>query len=379
MSNISRLKTTEQAINDFTSVHGDRYDYSKYQYLGSKSKGTVICKKHGEFTISYHHHFHRRQNCQLCSKNAKQTTKSTIIAIMKIHGMKYGYDKVRYTRAKDKIKIFCKSCESYFMITPDSLKQGKGCITCGNKRGVLKNRTKYSEFVKKATIKHNGLYLYTDNGYKNLKSIIKILCKEHGYFYQQAGLHISGNGCKLCAHRRHVLKIDLLNEIVLSKFNGDISIIDTDYKNGDSDILANCAHHGEFKTKPNYLKICKFACPICASMHRSTFKIKSYVRNCDKTNNGMSNIYLIKMSSSDESFFKIGITKESVKSRFRQQDYYDIDVIHFSKEEAHAVFNKEKQVLKLVKPFRYTPKVKFGGYTECFSEIPNGVFEILRH
>lgn len=377
MSDSNKTRTTQQAIIDFNSVHGDRYDYSKYQYLGSNKKGIVICKMHGEFTITYHHHFHRKQNCQLCSKNAKQTTKSTIIAIMKIHGLKYGCDKVEYTKAKEKIKLFCKRCESYFMITPDSVKQGKGCITCGNERGSSKNRTKYAEFVRKANARHNGVYSYTDSGYKNLDSLVKILCSEHGYFYQRAGLHLHGNGCKLCAYRRSVIKIDGLREVVLSKFNGDINIIDSDYENGESEILANCAHHGEFKTKPNYLRICKFACPVCASMHRSTFKIKSYISNCNKTNNGVSNIYLIRMSNGDESFFKVGITKETIKSRFRQQEHYEIEVIHFSQGKARDVFNKEKQILKLVKPLRYNPKVKFGGYTECFSEIPDGLFEIL--
>lgn len=41
--------TIEQFIEQATLVHGDKYDYSKAQYKGDKTKIVIICPIHGEF------------------------------------------------------------------------------------------------------------------------------------------------------------------------------------------------------------------------------------------------------------------------------------------------------------------------------------------
>ena len=43
-------KTTEQFIEDAKKVHGDKYDYSKVNYINNKTNVIIICKKHGEFS-----------------------------------------------------------------------------------------------------------------------------------------------------------------------------------------------------------------------------------------------------------------------------------------------------------------------------------------
>lgn len=39
----------EQFIDNSKKVHGDKYDYSKVEYVNSKTKVCIICSKHGEF------------------------------------------------------------------------------------------------------------------------------------------------------------------------------------------------------------------------------------------------------------------------------------------------------------------------------------------
>ena len=41
--------TTEEFITRAKVVHGDGYDYSKVEYVGTKSPVIIICKEHGEF------------------------------------------------------------------------------------------------------------------------------------------------------------------------------------------------------------------------------------------------------------------------------------------------------------------------------------------
>ena len=47
-------KTTEQFIKEAKMVHGDKYDYSKVEYINNRTKVCIICPKHGEFWITPH-------------------------------------------------------------------------------------------------------------------------------------------------------------------------------------------------------------------------------------------------------------------------------------------------------------------------------------
>jgi hypothetical protein len=41
--------TTEEFIAKAKAVHGDRYDYSKVEYVDYRAIVSIICSKHGEF------------------------------------------------------------------------------------------------------------------------------------------------------------------------------------------------------------------------------------------------------------------------------------------------------------------------------------------
>ena len=47
-------------------VHGDKYDYSKVEYIGGRQKVTIICPEHGEFQIRPFAHW-KGQGCQKCA------------------------------------------------------------------------------------------------------------------------------------------------------------------------------------------------------------------------------------------------------------------------------------------------------------------------
>ena len=53
-------------------------------------------------------------------------------------------------------------------------------------------------FIYKANTKHNFLYDYPDFKYTNGKQKIKIVCKNHGEFYQICESHLFGKGCSKC-------------------------------------------------------------------------------------------------------------------------------------------------------------------------------------
>jgi len=53
---MSARKTTEQVIEEFREVHGDRYDYSKVEYKHVMTKVTIICPVHGDFNQTPNSH-----------------------------------------------------------------------------------------------------------------------------------------------------------------------------------------------------------------------------------------------------------------------------------------------------------------------------------
>jgi hypothetical protein len=94
-------------INKALKVHGDKYDYSKVNYINSKSKVTIICSEHGEFEQLPDSHI-RGFGCEKCShdKNRKDT-KTFISESRLIHGDLYDYSKVDYVNSKTKVTIIC--------------------------------------------------------------------------------------------------------------------------------------------------------------------------------------------------------------------------------------------------------------------------------
>lgn len=60
---------TVEFIERVQQVHGGRYDYSRFVYTSSGSKGIIICPKHGEFLQAPSNHL-RGSGCPLCAREA---------------------------------------------------------------------------------------------------------------------------------------------------------------------------------------------------------------------------------------------------------------------------------------------------------------------
>ena len=61
----SAINKNEYAINQFIKVNGDRYEYTKFNYVISIDKSIVTCKKHGDFKINHHNHLNGK-GCKDC-------------------------------------------------------------------------------------------------------------------------------------------------------------------------------------------------------------------------------------------------------------------------------------------------------------------------
>lgn len=70
--------TTEDFIKRAREIHGDKYDYSKVEYVNNHTKVCVICPKHGEFWQVPSSHL-RGHGCPICAdvENGKRKRKWT--------------------------------------------------------------------------------------------------------------------------------------------------------------------------------------------------------------------------------------------------------------------------------------------------------------
>ena len=98
--------TTEDFIEAARKVHGDRYDYSKVVYKNNSTKVCIICPEHGEFWQRPFSHL-KGTGCPECNGIKKYTLEEFIEKARKVHGDKYDYSKVEYINSITKICIIC--------------------------------------------------------------------------------------------------------------------------------------------------------------------------------------------------------------------------------------------------------------------------------
>ena len=123
--------SNEDFIAKAYSLHGDKYDYSKVEYINSKTKVCIICPVHGEFWITPNEHL-LGHGCKKCYHDRKKiTTEEFIRRAKEIHGDKYDYSKVEYVNSFVKVCIICPK-HGEFWQTPHGHLKGNGCPKCGN-------------------------------------------------------------------------------------------------------------------------------------------------------------------------------------------------------------------------------------------------------
>lgn len=132
---MSKKLTTAEFIAKARTVHGDKYDYSKVEYIDSHSKVCVICMIHGEFLQTPNDHLSGR-GCKLCgivnTHNKQRKTKEAFIcAAMELYGDKYDYSLVEYKSAKDKVCIIC-PIHGVFWQEPDTHLHNHSCPKCSH-------------------------------------------------------------------------------------------------------------------------------------------------------------------------------------------------------------------------------------------------------
>ena len=207
MKKLTKQNFIEKAIN----IQGDKYDYSKVEYVNSNTKVLIICPEHGEFWQTPCNHL-KGHGCPKCGKILQnkletKTTENFISESRQVHGNKYDYSKTVYNGALQKVLIICPEHGEFWQIANSHL-SGCGCKKC---KGFGLTTDEWITAAKKV---HGDRYDYSKTEYVDSSTKVCIICPKHGEFWQLPSNHLSGQGCPNC--RNYKLELEIKEALELN-------------------------------------------------------------------------------------------------------------------------------------------------------------------
>jgi Zn finger protein HypA/HybF involved in hydrogenase expression len=353
---VSKLVTTKDFIQRARKVHGDRYDYSKVEYVAAIKDVTIICPEHGEFRQRPTNHY-IGHGCHECGGNKPLTLDKFIKRATRIHKNLYDYSRVEFENVESKIEIICPEHGSFFQRVMSHLK-GFGCDRCGRVDVAKKLSHSVERFFEDAVQAHGDRYDYSQVKYINAQTKVTIICPDHGPFEQRPANHIRDIGCPKCGDESTAVLRTLTTEefvrIAKASHGDRYDYSKAVYKSAHEKVEIVCAEHGSFwQIPPNHYKA---GCPGCAN---SGF---------DQTKSGLL-YYIAVTTDNGDTLYKIGITNLSIKKRFPVPDLARMRVVKtWQFELGHMAAEREAEILSQFSGHRYCgPDMLVGaGNTELF-------------
>jgi hypothetical protein len=249
--------------------YGNKFDYSKFDYVNAKTKSIIICNVHGEYLQNPDKHLHAIHPCPSCLKLQKPI-----------------------------------------------MRRGKAL---GN--GALK-RLPVEEYIARLNLPEK--YILDTSGYLGVtEGTVKLTCPDHGSeISHPKDLLLRRYRCTKCSQavrdKARTKSVDNFLELILPMFNEFITFtnIKNEYVNRTSILSLNCALHGDFQ---------KRAQKLLSGQHCARCKIDSLIRNGQLTGGyderlfasnpelavAPATVYYLKVGSA----YKIGITRNKLGGR----------------------------------------------------------------
>lgn len=258
-----------------------------------------------------------------------------------------------YVSANLKLKIQCKEKHVYEIRWLD-ISQGKGCSYC------TRNKKLTIEQVKEEVVKRGQELLSQE--YINSSTHLLIKCKA-GHEFKITWANYSrttASGCKICSDKNSGSSQRLTLDFIKSQIeNRKEKLISNSYINDRTKLDVQCERGHLYKISWNNFKR-ERGCPTCACGGFDPNKPALF--------------YYIRFKYIDKFFYKIGITNQSVKNRFKECKAPFVVIYEQHYEQGKNAYEREQKLLKRFSSSRlsiqYFSAIDFlkqcGGHTECF-------------
>lgn len=151
-----RRMTLKEFIEQSRKIHGDKYDYSKVNYINNSTDVIITCLEHGDFPQTPNNHLSDK-GCSKCSweklaNERKMSLEEFIEKANKKHGLgTYNYSKVVYVNNHTDVIIICPK-HGEFKQKPNDHLIDCGCRNCHKSNGeievrnfLIKNKIEFEE------------------------------------------------------------------------------------------------------------------------------------------------------------------------------------------------------------------------------------------
>ena len=227
------------------------------------------------------------------------------------------------------------------------------------------------EFINGCNLVHNFKYDYSKVMYNGAHKSIIVTCPIHGEFQTLANNHQRGHGCIKCGTK---ITTDL------RRFSKDDAVYRAKLVWGDRFDYSEMVYTKMFDKHRIKCNICgsyfdqvlinhinqkNDGCPICKSLGVGWSR-SQWVDFCNSKKRLEPQTYIIRLFNENESFIKIGITSRTINERQHELPY-EYEVVKSYIGSPIFVYDKEIELHRMFKDYKYTPLKQFGGSFECFS------------
>lgn len=247
----------EKSIEKFGDIF--IFDINDYK---NKEDITIRCKNGHVLHRTYENHL-KSHGCQHCIP--RMTQEQFIQESKKIHGDKFDYEFVEFVNVTTKVHLICNDCGEHIFQTPSNNLLGNSCIACSRKKPYTKET-----FIEAAKKIHGDRYDYSEIEYINIRTKIKIWCKEcQKFFYQEPAKHFYG-GCITCGGREKLTQDEFLKRAKEIYGDNTYDYSNVVYINMETKVELKCFRAGHaFKIDPKHHINRRQGCSICEFETRS--------------------------------------------------------------------------------------------------------------
>ena len=250
--------TKEQYIQKLKDYHGDSLDFSKVVYTKSTAKVTIVCPKHGEYSVQARSALNR--GCRKCSSERHALDYDTFVQrSKKLYGDLFEYSDKGYKNLKSEVNIRCVK-HGVFRTKPINHLKGIGCPGCRTKS----IRLTHQEFLAKARSLRGDEFDYSKTNYVKSSEPVIVTCRLHGDFSVTPNNHLAksrGGGCRECQYNKlRNTKEEFVEKA--TKVHGQFDYSKVVYKNNNTKVIIGCPEHGDFAQIPR-MHISGVGCPEC--------------------------------------------------------------------------------------------------------------------
>ena len=342
--------TTEEWVARVQLVH-PTYDFSKTVYKGRHHKVTYVCPTHGE-QEAYAKDLMKGHRCLLCSRENKHDRGSKTdvhLRIEQVVGTKYNLSEMyNIHNMNQPFYVYCPE-HGRFVTTLHSLLTNRGCPKCNGGAKLGQN-----EFILMLPKSITDKYDLSRVQYTGMRQDVEVVCPIHGSFMKRAELLAKGQGCQKCAGNAELSQSEFKRRAELI-WGTTLDLTGAVYINSKIPVMVRCAEHNfRFRQTPAEIMLGNYGCPTCR-----------------RDPSRKARLYIIKCTGNGETFYKVGVTQQSMKQRFSGELMpYDYEILFLYDATSQLAYEYESDFKLAIRDFcAYTPKLLFAGSSsECFSD-----------